>query len=119
MKRKELRALFNEVSSKVSPMRGIYQSGSSDKERKIVDGVEDFIEDSLVGAEKNAIKGLFLSSLDRLDSEEELLKWYEILIKHFNSKSIPDEVYIRLMAVVNQKKYTKVQQLIKIDWQEA
>ncbi len=69
MKKKELHALFNEVSSRVSPVRGIYQTGSTERERKIVTEMETYLENHLEKLEKNAINRLFLSSLDKIDRE--------------------------------------------------
>lgn len=118
MKKKDLHALFNEVSARVSPIRGIYQSGSTERERRIVDEMEKYLEEHLSGLEKDAIKGLFLSSLDKIESEWALLNWYEALKRHFSHEKIPDEVYIRLMTIASQKKFTAVQKLITFHKQE-
>lgn len=118
MKKKDLHALFNEVSARVSPVRGIYQSSATERERKIVDEMERYLEDHLAGLEKDAIKGLFLSSLDKIDSEASLMKWYEALKRHFSHENIPDEVYIRLMSIASQKKFTDVEKLITNHKQE-
>jgi uncharacterized membrane-anchored protein YjiN (DUF445 family) len=118
MKRKELHALFNEVSSRVSPVRGIYQTGSTERERRIVEEMEKYLEEHLARLEKDAIKRLFLSSLDEVDSEPTLLQWYDALTRHFSHDSIPDEVYIRLMAVVSQNNFSTAQKLIKNHKQE-
>lgn len=118
MKKKELHALFNEVSSRVAPVRGIYQTGSTERERKIVADMERYLEEHLEKLEKDAIKGLFLSSLDKIDTEATMMKWYEALTRHFSHDTIPDEVYVRLMAIVNQKKFTSVEKLMANHKQE-
>lgn len=112
MKKRELHALFNEVSSRVLPVRGIYQTGSTERERMIVEEMEKYLEEHLAELQKESIKRLFLSSLDKIDSEPVLLQWYEAMTRHFSHTNIPDEVYIRLMAVVSQKKFSKAQKLI-------
>lgn len=113
MKRKELTALFNEICSRVHPMRGIYQVGSSERERLIKRDLENFRESHLANSEKTALEGIFLSSLDKLDNEDALAAWYQSITKFYPPEKIPDTVYIRLMAIANQKKFHSVKKLLE------
>jgi hypothetical protein len=113
MKRKELNALFNEICSRVHPIRGIYQEGASERERIIQRELENFKERSLEHLEKEALEGIFLSSLDKLDTEDALTAWYQAINKFYPPEKIPDTVYIRLMAIASQKKFQSMKKLLE------
>lgn len=113
MKRKEMNALFNEICSRVYPIRGIYQKGSSERENVINDELEGFKEKSLEKLEKAALECFFLYSLDKLDTEEALKNWYQSIIKFYPPEKIPDVVYIRLMAIAQQKKFQSIKKLLE------
>jgi hypothetical protein len=112
MKKKDLHALFDEVSSRTAPVRGIYKSPSTEKERKIVADMESFLEDKLAKKEKAALESMFLSSLDQLDSEKSLMTWYEAVNKHYTPEQIPDTLYIRIMGIAQQKKFNTIQDML-------
>lgn len=114
MKKNELNALFNEICSRVHPIRGMYQTGSTERERTIERELESFKEKSLEKIEKDALEGIFLSSLDKLDTETSLSCWYQSITKFYPPEKIPDTVYIRLMAIANQKKFQGVKKLLEV-----
>jgi len=113
MKRKELTAIFNEICSRVHPIKGMYSERSTEKERIIGKELDKHMNAHLATKEKDALEALFLSSLDQLETEEALANWYNSLTKYYTPEQIPDTVYIRLIALASQKKFKTFKKLLE------
>lgn len=103
MKRKELQALFNEISSKCCPMKGIYSTPATEREKIIQAELKKFKETSLEKKEKHALEKLFLSQADSFNSTEEFKVWFSELKERYNPENIPDSIYARLMSISGTK----------------
>lgn len=113
MKRKELHALFAEVSSKCKPIRGIYSAPATEREQIIKAELKKFREKSLENKEKKALEKLFLSQADSFNSSEEFKVWFAELKKIYSPDSIPDSIYTRLMSISTDKTFNAVSESIQ------
>lgn len=108
MKRKELGALFNEVSSKCCPVRGIYDVPSTERERIISRELKKFREKKLAEKEKDALERLLLSQLKYFKSAEEFNEWFWLLKKRYSPEEIPDYIYATLMSIAHKQDFAAV-----------
>lgn len=108
MKRKELHALFAEVSSKCNPIRGIYSAPATEREKIIKAELKKFKEKSLEKKEKEALEKLFLSQADSFNSPEEFKIWFSELKKGYAPDNIPDSIYTKLMYISTDKTFDTI-----------
>lgn len=104
MKRKELHRLFNEVSSKCCPIRGIYDAPSTERERMISKELKKFRENQLAEKEKDALERFFQSR--SFKSAEEFNQWFLIVKQKYSPEEIPDSIYAAFMSISNKKENT-------------
>lgn len=117
MNRKATKALYYEICSRVHPIKGIYQEGSSERERIINKELDNFKENQLNKLETNAIERLFKSLEGQLETEEKLMNWYKALTNYYAHEIIPDSVYIKLITIATQNKFEKMQALLTLQKQ--
>ncbi|MEK6478904.1 hypothetical protein WJR50_15265 [Catalinimonas sp. 4WD22] len=117
MNRKATKALYYEICSRVHPIKGIYQEGSTEKERIVKNELEAFKDNHLNKLETNAIERLFKSLEDQLETEEKLMNWYKALTNYYSHEIIPDTIYIKLITIATQNKFEKMQALLTLQKQ--
>lgn len=117
MNRKATEALYYEICSRVHPIKGMYQEGSTEKERIINNELENYKENHLRKLETNAIERLFKSLEAQLETEEKLMQWYKALTNYYPHEIIPDSVYIKLITIATQNKFEKMQALLSLQKQ--
>ncbi len=113
MKRKELEALFSEVSSKCQPIRGIYTADATERERLIRAELKQFAEKELEEKEKEALEELFLAYVQSFTSHEEFRSWFHLMKKSYSPHKIPDRIYVKFLSISLGQNFDLVTELLR------
>nr|WKN35806.1 hypothetical protein K4G66_25900 [Tunicatimonas sp. TK19036] len=101
MNRKELQALFCEVSSRCAPIRGIYSAPPTEREQIIQHEMQMFLQRELKKKEAQSLTHFFEQKVAQIQSKEELIQLLQTLQQSYHPKEIPDTIYIHFMKLAH------------------